>query len=213
MKKFLVLLFVGCMTQASAQVGAGLVMAVDIYQRYVNPVEEGVDAGRSAGAAISSLALGPKIWMGGNNFSFSVEGQAHIAPLAFSVTEYKGLGAVAFPLIGKFNFGAASGFNEDKLLGWSLGGGIQYNRTELFGVSNKYPDLERSFFPTYVGELAMSLGIAGFDFGFYTRLGFGEDKARSFNTGFVLNFNFNQMARMGKRFKNKNEAKESSVSL
>lgn len=200
------------MTQASAQVGVGLVMAGDLYQRYVNPVEEGVDAGRSAGAAISSLALGPKIWLGGNNFSFSVEGQAHIAPLSFNVTEYKGLGAVAFPLIGKFNFGAASGFNEDKLLGWSIGGGIQYNKTELFGVSNKFPDLERNFFPTYIGELALSLGIAGFDLGFYCRMGFGEDKARSFNLGYILNFNFNQMTRMGKRFK-KRDSEERSASL
>ena len=33
-------------------------------------------------------------------------------------------------------------------------------------------------------------------FGFYLRLGFAEDKARSFNMGYTLNFNFGQMAKM-----------------
>lgn len=199
------------MTQVNAQVGLGLVWAGDLYMRYVNPVEAGVDAKRSSGAAISSLSLGPKLWMGGNNFSFSLEAQANIAPLSFNVSEYKGMGAVAFPLMGKFNFGAASGFNEDRILGWSIGGGVQYNRTELFGLTDKFDDIERSYFATYVGELAIQLGIAGFDAGFYIRMGFGENEARSFNIGYVLNFNFSQMSRMFKRAENDNNEREISL--
>lgn len=212
MKKWsLLLFFLFSISLLRAQVGVGLVYASDLYLRYVNPVEAGVDAKRSSGAAISSIALGPKIWFGGNSFSFSLEGQANFAPLAFSVAEYKGLGAVSFPLMGKFNFGAASGFNEDKLFGWSIGGGIQYNKTELFGLTDKFEDIERNFFPTYVGESSINVGIAGFDFGFYIRLGFGEDRARSFNMGYSLNFNFGQMSRMGRRLGRKE--KEETISL
>lgn len=212
MRKWLpVLLLFVAINAAHTQVGLGLVYASDLYQRYVNPVEAGVDAKRSAGAAVSSIALGPKLWVGGNSFSFSLEGQANFAPLAFNVAEYKGLGAVAFPLMGKFNFGAASGFNEDKLFGWSIGGGIQYNRTELFGLTEKFDHIERSFFPTYVGESSINVGIAGFDLALYVRLGFGEEKARSFNIGYSMNFNFGQMVKMGKRINNDGESKTISL--
>lgn len=212
MRNLLLILLLFTFTRSNAQVGLGLVYASDLYQWYANPVVEGVDAKRSSGAAISSIALGPKLWMGGNSFSFSLEAQANFAPFSFDVNEYKGLGAVAFPLLGKFNFGAASGFNEDKLLGWSIGGGIQYNRTELFGLTQKFDHIERDFFPTYVGEASVNLGIAGFDFAFYLRLGFAEDMARSMNIGYSLNFNFGQMSRMGKRFKNGDD-EDKTISL
>lgn len=203
MKRLLPLFFLFFSLHAGAQVGLGMVMGTDFYQHYVNPEMPDVDAKRSVGAAMSSLFLGPKLWMGGNNFSFSVEAHANIAPLAFDVNQYKGLGAVAFPILGKFNFGAASGFNEDKLIGWSLGGGIQYNKTELFGLTKDYADLEREFFPTYVGETTVNIGIAGFDVALYLRLGFAENKASTVNTGFALNFNFGQMAKLTRRYKDR----------
>ena len=58
---------------------------------------------------------------GARNFTWCT-GFGHPAPLALDINEYKGLGAVAFPVMAKLNFGALSGFSS-KLTGGYLGGG------------------------------------------------------------------------------------------
>src|SRR5690606_12013584 len=123
--------------ESNAQLGLGIATNYDLYQRFTNP-EDNLDQGRSAGSALTSFAVGPKIWIGKPAFSFSVEALAGIGLLTLDVSKFKGIGSTHFPIIGSFNFNGASGLGSELKKGFSLGGGIQYNRTELFGVTSKY---------------------------------------------------------------------------
>jgi opacity protein-like surface antigen len=173
--------------------GAGISYGYDTYQRYVNPIHP-ADSGiaRGAGNTLTNLSIGPKIWIGHEdfeNFSFSVESNANIGLTALSIRDFKGLGALAFPILGHFNFYGLSSFSEEDF-GFAVGGGIQYNRTELFGVRRSYAGLERSFFPTYVGEIQFGLNVeGGFMAVLYTRYGVGPNQSSSLNIGATLAVN------------------------
>lgn len=190
---------------AQAQFGIGLTTGGDFYQRYTNPesTTDPSDAStRSAGSALLNTSLGPKIWIGGNNFSLSVESHVVFAALALDVNEYKGLGAVAFPVMAHLNFRGLSGFGNAVgfRTGFAIGGGIQYNRTELFGLTRDFDNLNRSLFPTYVGEIQFGGGGAGMSVYGYVRYGMGYDfdtqdfdGANSLNIGTTLAINITQL--------------------
>jgi len=188
----LTLLCVFSFLQTEAQFGIGFTFSDDLYNRYTNP-DNGEDAHRSNGSALLNLALGPKIWLGAEKFSFSVEGQANLGILGVSVPDSKGLGNVAFPIIGQFNFKGLSGLNKEGSLGFSLGGGIQYNKTELYGLDDTYAEqgVTRSFFKTYVAQVGYGFGISGFAAKLYVRYGWNPnlDGANSFNVGLQWDFN------------------------
>lgn len=203
------MLLVLCTTfnTAQAQIGIGIATNSDFYLRYVNP-ENPADSGalRSSGNALLNGGLGPKIWVGGKRFSLSVEAQAVFSATALNVSEYKGLGAVAFPMMARLNFNGLSGLSSNNFSGGlSIGGGIQYNRTELYGVSNRFPDVERKLFPTYVTEVQLGGGGRGVTFYLYGRYGIGFDPdwndtgARSLNIGMGTSFNITQMKRTMKK--------------
>ncbi len=174
-----------------AQFGLGLTYNWDIYQRYVNPEANDGNDQRSSGNAFLNLGVGPKMWVGGEDFSFSVEGKAVISPTALDINQYKGLGAVAFPLTARFNIGAFSGFKSNVNWGLSVGGGIQYSRTELFGLKSEFQNLERDFFETYFGELSIGFGGGeGIDIGLFVRYGVGPDNASTLNIGTNININY-----------------------
>ena len=178
-------------TDLSAQFGIGATMTHDLYNRYSNPVD-GI-AHSANGSAILNLGLGPKIWVGGESFSVSVEGQAVIGFFGLSMPDYKGLGNLAFPLMAKFNFAGLSTLNKEGRLGLSIGGGVQYNRTELYYLGNKYKErgVERSFFRTYIIQAGYGFGISGFGAQFFVRYGFNPDLdgANSLNIGLQYDFN------------------------
>ncbi|MDQ3141320.1 MAG: hypothetical protein M3Q56_03630 [Bacteroidota bacterium] len=193
-RNLIVILILGCLQiQSQAQVKGSMILGMDIYQWYKNPkTNELKGQGSSAGSSILCGPIGLRLAVGKENFSFSLEGAANIGLLAFDLGEFKGLGAVSFPLIGKINFDALSGFSKNKFVGYSVGLGIQYNRTEWFGLTEKFKDLERKYFPTYIVDLAMGGGIGGFNASYYFRFGFGEKKSYSFNTGLLFNISFNR---------------------
>ena len=170
------------------QLSHKIIIGFDFYQKYRNPEYAKVnDESRSSGNVIFAVPIGLSLAMGKDNFSFSTEASINIAPLALDIGKFKGLGAVSFPLLAKFNFGALSGFSENRLLGYSLGGGVQFNRTELFGLTKKYDYLERKFFPTYVGELGVGGGVSGLNVILYFRVGTSSQSAFSFNSGLTFN--------------------------
>lgn len=176
------------------QVGLGFNLKNDLYLRYQNP-EDGISS-NSAGSALLNIGLGPKIWVGNKNVAFSAEAGASISPFALSVGEYKGLGAVAFPVMGKINFlGLTTLDNEDKF-GFAIGGGWQWSRTELFGVKNELAEkgLSRSMFRTYVVELDVGFGLSGFNIHGFVRYGWNNDMdANTLNIGMGYDFNINSL--------------------
>jgi len=199
MKKFIIILtflFSGIViNQANAQVGGGLVFGGDWYQWYNNPTVDGETALTSSGNTILNVAIGPKIWFGGEKFALSLEGHINWGVTTFDINDYKGMGSMAFPLIAKFNFGSLSSFskNEDDKKGFYIGGGIQYTRTELYGLTADYIDnTTRSFFRTWIGEIGYGSRSDGTVTTSFVRFGVGDDNALTLNVGFLISFNFKE---------------------
>lgn len=176
----------------SGQFNAGIVTGYDLYQRYVNP-KDGSGEDRSAGSALSSMTLGPKIWVGAENFSVSVESYANLGYLSFNMEDYHGMGAFSLPIIAKLNFKGLSGLNVKKKFGYAIGGGIQYNRTEFFGLTKKAvaKGIKRSFYKTYVLEVSIGAGRRSKSGEFFIRLGLNPElDANSLNIGYNQAYSF-----------------------
>lgn len=172
------------------QVGYGFTAKTELYSRYKNP-PDGI-ASPSAGSGLLNIGLGPKIWFGNENFSFSPEAVVVFSPFALSSGDYKGLGAVSFPIMAKFQFGGMSNFNRDGKFGFAIGAGIQYSRTEAFGLKSSFEELgvSRSYFKTYIIEADFGFGLSGFDLHGLVRYGFNKDiDANTLSIGIGYNFN------------------------
>ena len=181
------LLYVAVVT---AQFGYGLTASNDIYHRYSNP-KDGI-ASPSAGSLLLNLAAGPKIWVGNSKFSVSGEAQASIGLLGLSLGDYKGLGTVSFPLMVKLNFKGLSTFDREGKMGYSIGGGIQYSKTELYKLSDEFATrgVDRSLFKTYIIQAGYGFGISGFGLQGYLRYGFNPDeKSNVMHIGIQYDFN------------------------
>lgn len=179
-------------SQLNAQFGIGLTSSWDMYNRYVNP-DDGLANGGN-GSAILNLGLGPKIWVGGEAFSFSVESQANIGLLGLSLKEYKGLGAFSVPIMAKLNFGGLSGLNKDLAFGFTVGAGIQYSKTEILYLKDSYKDLgvTRDYYRTINIQAGYGIGISGFTAHGFVRYGFNSDLegASNLHIGIQTDFNF-----------------------
>jgi len=174
----------------SAQFGIGITACNDIYQRYSNPEDD--IASRSAGGALLNLGIGPKIWVGAKDFSVSVEGMANIGLVSFALKDNKGYGAGAIPILAKLNFGGLSGLNKSGKMGTSIGGGIQYSKTEVYGLDQEFADMGvvRNYIKTYVVQLGYGFGLSGFSAHGFVRYGFNSDEGgNSLNIGIQYDFN------------------------
>ena len=197
MKKltFIFALFLFIIGSVQGQFGIGLTVSDDLYNRYSNP-EDNLGA-RSNGVFLLDIALGPKVWVGGENFSVSAEAQANWGMLGLSLGDYKGLGSASFPIIAKLNFGGLSGLNHEGRFGFSIGGGIQYNKTEIYYLANDFEERggTRSFFKTYVIYAGYGFGISGFAIQAFVKYGFNPDLdgARNMHIGFQYDFNLSKL--------------------
>lgn len=186
----------------SAQIGFGFVGGNDIYQRYTNPDDDSGKA-RSAGNAILNLTFGPKIWMGSENFSVSIESHVNWGSTSLSIKDYKGMGALAFPVLAKLNFRGNSGFNSELTSGFSIGGGVQWAKTEVYGLNGPSENMgvQRSYFPVAVAEVSYGYGISGFLIELFTRYGYNtETRAQTLNVGIAYNFNFIGFTKLKRKF-------------
>ncbi|MFT4565259.1 MAG: hypothetical protein ACI9FN_000210 [Saprospiraceae bacterium] len=168
--------------------GAGL--RHDLYTHYSNPPDD--IASRRAGSAIINIGVGPKLWIGDGDFSFSPEAYFMWSPFALSSKDYKGMGAFSIPIMAKFEFLGNSNFNNDGKFGFSIGGGIQYSKTELWGLKEEFKEqgVNRDFFKTYIVEGDFGFGISGFDIHLFLRYGWNKNiDARTWNVGIGYDFN------------------------
>ena len=174
-----------------SQFGYGLTASNDIYHYYQNPADNTGES-TSAGNALLNLGIGPKIWVGGEQFSISLEAQATIGLTSFSVKDYKGLGTTSFPIMAKFNFGGLSALDKEGKFGWSIGAGIQYSKTELYYLSDSFEANggTRDLFKNYVGQIGYGFGMSGFSAHGFVRFGYDPDnKSKAFNLGIQYDFN------------------------
>lgn len=191
------LLSVLSFTVVSAQFGIGAVVSNDIYQRYSNPSDDIAYGG--AGSTLLNIGVGPKIWLGNPSFSVSAEAQANLGLFGLGLKDYKGLGMVSFPLMAKLNFAGLSGLDREGRFGLSIGGGLQWNKTELYYLKNSFEDqgVTRDYFKTYVGEIAYGFGISGFSGQVYLRVGVNPDEeSNSFNFGLKYDFNIPKLRKI-----------------
>lgn len=190
MKHLLAFFFLISTVPLSAQFGVGLTTGIDFYQLYDQGEKANQVKSTTTGSVLANIIFGPKIWLGGSKFSFSLEAPVNWGMLALDVNEYKGLGALAFPISGKFNFGAASGFNDLQVLGWNFGGGVQFTNTEIYYTENLFKDrIETGFIRTYFAEIGASFGMGGADFNLYVRYGRNDQASRVVHVGLVMNAN------------------------
>lgn len=181
-------------TNSHAQIKANvsLIYGFDFYHRIVNP-QENNSFDRSAGSAFMNLTLGPRITVGGPKFSVSVESQGNIGFLGLNIEEYKGLGTLTVPVMARLNFKGLSQLNDNFSFGNSIAGGIQYNKSELYGVSKKFRNqgLKRQFFPVYVLEYATGMGFKSIVVEMYVRGGWNpKTHANTLNVGMNIVYSF-----------------------
>lgn len=169
----IIILSVFFVNQAQSQINIGFLTGYDLYQRYVNP-EDASGLDRSSGSVILNTSIGAKIWLSTKVVGISVESYGNIGLLALNVEEFKGLGAFSLPVIGKLNFKGLTGVNKIKSFGYYIGGGVQWNKTELYGLSSdaKTKGVVRDFYKTYVIELGLGSGSREKSTEFFVRYGF-----------------------------------------
>ena len=193
MKQVFLVIALACSTYVlNAQFGYGLTFSNDIYNRYTNPEQKDIDVYEGNGSLLLNFGLGPKIWIGAPKFSFSLETQAKIGMLGLALKDFKGMGNHSIPIIGRLNFGGLTALDKEGKFGWSIGGGIQLNKTELYYTTNEYSDrgIDRNYFRTYVGQIAYGFGLSGFAIQGVLRVGYNPDtKANSFNFGLQYDLN------------------------
>ncbi len=181
-----VLLLIGASSRAQTKLD--FIFGADVYQWYLNPVDPQVPESRSSAGQLLGLQTGLKFSGGGSRFGLAIECSGNFAPLAFDFPKFKGLGAASYQLIGKMNVGALTGFSKDQLFGFSLGAGLQYSRTELFGLTDAYAHLRRNWFKTYVGEIAIGGGLSRFLVMAYLRIGTSRQHAWTLQQGIQMSY-------------------------
>ncbi len=187
---FLSILFCFIQEVSGQKLGYGFVSRLDFYSRYSNPQDD--IASPSAGSVLLNLGLGPKLWLGGEQFSVSAEGAFVYSPFALSTGDFKGLGALAFPVLGRLNFGGLSNVNKEGKFGFSIGAGYQWTRTELYGLQSSFEQLgvRRNYFRNLIGEIGYGYGMGGFSFGLFGRYGRDADQQSNvFSLGMIVNLN------------------------
>ena len=180
-----------------SQIGLGVVVSNDLYNHYTNP-DDGI-SDPTHGNAVLNLAVGPKIWFGGKKFSISIESQANLGITGFTLGENKGLGSLAIPVLANLNFRGSSSLDREGKTGFFMGGGIQYVKTELYGLSEEFIDkgVTRDYFQLYVIQAGYGFGVSGAAFQGFVRYGFSPDSdAQSWNIGIQADFNFLMMKKI-----------------
>lgn len=186
---FILLLFsIPVKSQIRFSVNYGL----DFYQHFTNPEVAGDTTIRTSGNAITNIIIGPKFYIGFKNFSVSGEVQANWGITALCMNEFKGVGALSLPLLGKLNFGGLSGINENTGdFGVSIGGGVQYSMTEIYGLTSEFRDItKRDLFKVYVGEIQIGYRAESGVASFYVRYGKGENNSSLFQIGYTVSYIF-----------------------
>ncbi|MBT8229339.1 MAG: hypothetical protein KJO50_03705, partial [Bacteroidia bacterium] len=86
-----------------------------------------------------------------------------------------------------------SGLNKEGRFGFSIGGGIQFNKTEIYYQTNDFKEKggERSFFKTYVIQAGYGFGISGFTMHGFVKYGFDPDVDGASNLHIGIQYDFN----------------------
>ncbi len=185
-----VLILIFFSLEAYNQIGLGTVKGIDFYQKYNNPVDNIAHPG--SGNTLLNFIWGPRVWLGGKDFSISLEAQVNLGISSLAIKDFKGLGAVSFPALLKINFKGLSGFYPGFADGFSFGVGMQWFKTELFYLSESYKNkgVKRKLNKTYIAQIDFGYGSFGSSGSIYIRYGKNFDTDASvFNLGLLVSIN------------------------
>lgn len=183
---YAVLLFLSnnAVAQWNFRAGTAVYVDLNLYHWYQRPNTIGTSY-RSVGQAVNILpSAAVCFWVGNPKHWFVLaEGKAEFFPYSFDLRGKNGFGALSFAALGKTLFPLSSRHGVCPYM--SFGGGVQWNKTELY-----VPPSHTPFFVTFVGEIELGLGSgwgAGDNstrlLGFFLRSGFAAHGAVSFNVG------------------------------
>lgn len=193
MKYLFFCLFFMCTSYSYTQIGIGGTFTNDLYQRYTN-----LDDG-SSGSAVLNFGVGPKIWLGMEKVSLSLEGTANLGLFGLDIGNYKGLGMAAIPVVARLNFQGLTCLDKEGKMGFTIGGGLQWNRTELYGITDDFAMSggERNWFRTFVAEVGYGFGMSGFAGYGLIRYGWDPDSnANNFSIGLQYDLNIPKLKKI-----------------
>lgn len=182
-------LFLSAFPQLRFSVNYGL----DFYQQFRNPEVTGDTTIPSSGNAITNIIIGPKFYVGAKYVSLSCETEVNWGITALCLKEFKGVGALSLPLMAKLNFGGLSGIDEDiGNFGVSIGGGVQYSMTEIYGLTTEFRNstAKRDLYKVYVGELQIGYRAESGVASFYVRYGTGDNNSHVLHVGYTVSYIF-----------------------
>ena len=189
--------FAPCILFGQFKAGTGFTYGVDLYKQFTNP-HEADKIENPVNSVLLNFNIGPKVWVGFERFSLSLEGWASYAPFAYSYGDYKGLGALSFPVMAQLQFGGLSGFSKTGGFGVSIGGGMEWSHTDLYFIEEDLTDVDRSFYDIPFGQIAFGLGYAGYAIQLYGRYGKGDMDASNFSIGIVVDQNLTHFKKLEK---------------
>ncbi len=171
------------------QIGLGWSSSLDLYQHQKAPVPADSLEG-TQGSLLINPGFGPKIFIGGKNFSISGQAGVSIALFDLNINEYKGMGSFYFPIMASLNFMNLSGFQGEAKYGFSVSVGVQQHFSELFFKPSKYQDVETQDFRTIFGQIQFGIGEFGRAAYVYLRYGQNKEGNSNWNIGLATEVNW-----------------------
>jgi hypothetical protein len=185
------MLFSLVLTTSQAQsFGLDIGLEWSAYQRYQRPTTHQFSTisndNNSAGQILNivpNLRLG-MILTDLGSWGIALHTGLTYSPFSVDIDQYKGMGAISFPLTLSYQFY----FDDNVFL--SLGGGVQFSKIEMGARSPEFSNIPNPFFMTYVGEISIggfssyyiAIGITGF-----ARVGFNQHQAHTLDVGLRVN--------------------------
>lgn len=187
----LILIFFSGALAAQRRIHTGVSMYLDynLYHWYKKPTSISPE-GHSSGQVLNILPIGGLgLWIGyPGGSTLGIEGGIDYMPFSFDTENFQGLGAISFPVMLRLTqpFQPQKGISS--YIG--VGGGLQWNRTELYARTLAAKQIFNPYFQTIVGELSLGVG-AGWRadekqtglLAFYARVGSSIEKAWTLNFG------------------------------
>lgn len=171
------------------QMGMSLYLDYNLYHWSQKPNSLSPEQ-ESAGQLLNLIPLGGfGLWIGrAGSTTLGVEGGIEYMPFSFDTKDYKGMGAVSFPVLLRLTqpFSPQAGISP--FIG--LGAGLQWNRIDLYGRPSGSQVALNPYFQTRVVELSLGMG-SGWHLdekqtgliAFYVRMGNSPEGAFSMNMG------------------------------
>jgi hypothetical protein len=184
----MVILFLPGCVFSQMRAGVGMAFSNDFFQSVNQPENISENSVRNV---LISPSFGPKVYLGYPNFSFSMQLNIGISPIAYDWKEYKGMGVIYAPVLAGFNYGGLSGFTGDKSSwGIALAYGYHFTLTDLYFRNSTFRGEESElFFPPFV-QIAGGFGGKGAALYLYSRIGIQPSQGQIFSFGLTLEVNF-----------------------